>query len=91
MPNTAKQPHTAKATLKHRKVLRGVVVSDKMKDTIVVVVTRYVKHPKYGKFIKRMKRYKVHDKGNMHAVGEKVQIEETRPISKTKHFTVVSN
>lgn len=78
-----------KAQIKHRKVLSGVVVSDKAQDTIVVAVTRYVKHPKYGKFIKRVKRYAVQDKDNKHTVGEKVKIEETRPISKTKHFKVI--
>ncbi len=74
---------------KHRKVLSGVVVSDKMLDTVVVAVTRYVKHPKYKKYIKRVKRYHAHDKGNTHSVGDKVRIEASRPISKTKHFVVV--
>ena len=89
MQNTSKQSHKPKAIVRHKKVLSGVVVSDKAQDTVVVAVTRYVKHPKYGKFIKRIKRYAVHDKDNKHAVGEKVKIEETRPISKTKHFRVI--
>ena len=74
---------------KNRKRLEGVVVSDKMKDTAVVLVSRYVKHPKYGKFISREKRFKAHDAGNAHKVGEKVTIEETRPISKDKRFRIV--
>lgn len=73
------------------KTLKGTVVSDKMKDTIVVVVTRYTKHPKYGKFMKTRKRYKVHDAGNTTKTGELVTIKETKPISKDKHFTVVKS
>jgi small subunit ribosomal protein S17 len=71
------------------KVLSGVVVSDKMKDTIVVKVDAYVKHPKYEKFIKQSNRFKAHDTGNTKKVGDKVEIRETRPISKDKHFIVV--
>lgn len=72
------------------KTLSGVVVSDKMTDTIVVEVTRYSKHPKYGKFIKTNKKYKAHDAGNTKKIGEKVTIKECRPMSKTKSFIVVS-
>lgn len=71
------------------KVLVGTVVSDKMKDTVVVLVERYEKHPKYGKFVKHKKRFKAHDVGNTKKVGEKVNIRETKPISKDKHFIVV--
>lgn len=67
----------------------GTVVSTKMKDTAVVLVERYEKHPKYGKFVKSKKKFKAHDLGNTKAVGEKVSIRETRPISKDKHFVVV--
>lgn len=77
---------TIKTTESKGKVLSGVVVSDKMKDTIVVSVTRFVKHPKYGKFIKSQKKYKAHDVGNTFKIGDKVEIKETKPISKTKHF-----
>lgn len=70
-------------------VLSGKVVSDKMKDTVVVEIARYVKHPKYGKYYQIMKRYKAHDAGNQHKVGDKVEIEETAPISKDKHFKVI--
>jgi small subunit ribosomal protein S17 len=76
---------------KRKKVFSGTVVSDKMKDTIVVAVGRYSKHAKYGKFIKRVKRYKAHDKDNKHKVGDRVRIEETRPISKDKTFQVIGN
>ena len=68
----------------------GVVSSDKMKDTIVVDVARFVKHPKYGKFIKRNKKFKANDAGNTKKIGDKVTIEECRPISKGKNFKVVA-
>jgi len=71
------------------KVLSGTVVSNKMKDTVVVLVERYGKHPKYSKFIKRGKKFKAHDVGNTKAIGDKVKIVESRPISKDKHFIVV--
>lgn len=71
------------------KVLKGVVVSDKMQDTIVVKVTRYTKHSKYQKFMKSNKKYKAHDAGNSCRIGDTVNIKETRPISKDKHFIVV--
>lgn len=76
-------------TAKKGKVLSGVVVSDKMKDTIVVEVVRYFKHPKYGKFITTNKRYKAHDAGNTTKVGDKVEITECKPISKQKRFMLV--
>lgn len=72
------------------KVLRGVVVKSAMKDTATVAVTRYVKQPKYKKFVKRMKKYLVHDPGNTAPVGAKVSIRETRPISKNKSFEIIS-
>lgn len=74
---------------KKHKTLRGIVVSDKMKDTVVVEVSRYSKHPKYGKYVKANKKYKAHDAGNTKKIGEKVEIEKTRPISKDKHFKVI--
>lgn len=77
------------AQAKKPKILKGVVVSDKMKDTIVVSVSRYIKHPKYGKFMMRQKKYKAHDAGNTKKVGETVQIIETKPVSKDKHFKVM--
>lgn len=74
---------------KEKKKLIGVVVSTKMKDTVVVLVSSYSKHPKYGKYVKKHKKYKAHDKGNVSSVGEKVTIEETTPISKDKKFIIV--
>ncbi len=76
-----------KTSLKKR--LKGVVVSDKMKDTIVVRVDRYVKHPKYGKFYTVSKKFKAHDVGNTKHIGDEVTIEECPPISKDKHFRVI--
>jgi small subunit ribosomal protein S17 len=80
-------PHM-NSSAKKIKTLKGEVVSDKMKDTIVVVVKRYVKHPKYGKFIEKRKRYKVHDAGNTKKIGDTVTIRQSRPISKDKYFTL---
>ena len=72
------------------KILKGVVVSDKMNKTIVVSVQRFIKHPLYGKFYKVSKKYKAHDEENKYKTGDKVEIIETRPISKDKRFKVVS-
>ena len=74
---------------KQNKTLQGIVVSDKMDKTVVVSVTRFVKHPKYQKFLKVSKKYKAHDENNEVKTGEKVSIVETRPLSKDKHFMVV--
>jgi small subunit ribosomal protein S17 len=75
---------------KTNKILTGVVVSDKMKDTCVVSVTRFVKHPKYKKYYKVSKKFKAHDVGNVKKVGEKISIMESKPISKDKHFIVIN-
>ena len=72
------------------KTLTGVVVSDKMDKTIVVLVSRYIKVPKYNKYITRDKKFKAHDPENKCKVGDRVTIRETRPISKDKHFIIVS-
>ncbi|ABX77522.1 30S ribosomal protein S17 [Coxiella burnetii] len=69
--------------------LMGTVVSNKMNDTVVVRVERRVKHPKYGKFIKRSTKIHAHDKGNECQIGDIVTIRECRPISKTKSWTLV--
>lgn len=71
-----------------RQTLSGVVVSDKMKDTVVVLVERFVKDPKYQKYMKLRKRYKVHDAGNTKKIGDKVVIESCRPISRHKSFKI---
>lgn len=70
-------------------ILKGVVTSDKMDKTVVVSVSRFIKHPLYGKFYKVSKKYKVHDEGNKFKVGDQVEIVETKPISKDKRFKVV--
>lgn len=72
-----------------RRVLQGVVVSDKMDKTITVLVERRVMHPIYRKFIRLSKRYHAHDEANQCKVGDVVQIEECRPLSKSKSWRVV--
>lgn len=79
-----------KQVIKTNKILKGIVTSDKMDKTIVVEVTRFVEHKKYGKFIKKTKKYKAHDETNSKKVGDTVEIEETRPISKDKKFKVIA-
>ncbi len=74
---------------KKGKTLSGVVVSDKMKDTATLLVTRFIKHVKYGKYMKRHKKYLAHDVGNAHKVGDHVTMREVRPISKRKTFVIV--
>lgn len=71
------------------KILRGIVVSDKMKDTAVISVVRFVKHSKYKKYYKVSKKYKAHNAGNTKKIGDKVEIKECRPISKDKHFIII--
>ena len=75
---------------KKGKVLKGVVVSDKMQGSIVVSVEQFKKHRVYGKYQKVTKRYTVHDPENSKKVGDKVSIKECRPISKTKSFAIVA-
>jgi len=67
-----------------KRILVGTVVSDKTDKTVTVLVERKVKHPLYGKIIRRSKKYHAHDEGNEFKPGDTVRIEETRPISKTK-------
>jgi small subunit ribosomal protein S17 len=66
----------------------GLVVSDKMQKTVVVAVENRAPHPKYGKIVVRTQRYKVHDEDNQCRVGDRVRIQETRPLSRTKRWTV---
>ena len=97
MPTT-KKPTTKKATeakvtaptASKTTVLSGVVTSTKMQKTIVVKVTNFVKHPKYQKYQTITKKYKVHDENGVAKMGDKVKIVETRPLSKDKHFKLVS-
>ncbi len=72
-----------------KRVLTGQIVSDKGDKTVVVNVERKVKHPLYGKIIRRSKKYHAHDEGNEFKAGEVVRIEETAPISKLKTWKVI--
>ncbi len=74
-----------------RRVLQGQVVSDKMDKTVTVLVERRVMHPLYKKFIRRSKRYHAHDETNACKEGDLVQIEECRPISKTKSWRILAD
>ena len=78
-----KTPQTKKQSL------IGVVVSDKMDKTRVVLVTRYEQHPKYKKYVKYHKRYKVHDANNTYKAGDRVRIEACAPVSRHKSFVAV--
>ena len=69
-----------------RKIREGVVVSDKMQKTIVVAVDRQVQHAKYRKFLRARKTYKAHDETNQSKIGDRVRIEETRPLSRDKRW-----
>ncbi len=73
-----------------RKVREGVVVSDKMDKTVVVEVERRVQHPVYKKFIRKSKRYHAHDESNAVKAGATVRIIESRPMSKTKRWVVIT-
>jgi small subunit ribosomal protein S17 len=72
-----------------KRILIGTVTSDKTDKTVTVLVERRVKHPLYGKIIRRSKKYHAHDEANEYVVGDQVRIEETRPISKTKSWKVI--
>ncbi|MCW5626757.1 MAG: 30S ribosomal protein S17 [Burkholderiales bacterium] len=76
-------------TISVRRKLTGRVVSDKMEKTVTVLVERRVKHPLYGKVMIRSKKYHAHDENNEFHPGDLVTIEETRPMSRTKSWTVI--
>lgn len=82
---------TENTTVSSRRTLRGTVVSTKMQDTITVAVERYVKQPKYKKYMRRTKKFLVHDAGNTAKEGQVVDIREIRPMSKRKHFELVTD
>lgn len=88
MEDTTTQQNT-EATTRRGKMLRGTVVKSAMKDTATVAVVRYLKQPKYKKYIRKTKKYLAHDPGNTAKVGEKVTIREIRPMSKRKSFEIV--
>ena len=73
-----------------KRVLKGIVISDKLDKTITVLVSRKVMHPVYKKYIKRSKKYSAHDENNKFKVGELVTIQENKPISRTKKWIVVN-
>ncbi|MCO5230075.1 MAG: 30S ribosomal protein S17 [Chitinophagales bacterium] len=74
---------------KQRKTRTGKVSSNKMDKTITVIVVRKLKHPKYGKFVKKSKKFHAHDENNEAQVGDLVKIMETRPLSRTKRWRMV--
>lgn len=74
---------------KKPRILKGVVVSDKMAKTVVVTVTRLKKHSKYGKYFRITNRFKAHDEKGEYHVGDKVLIQETRPMSKEKRWRTI--
>ena len=84
-----KKTTTTTAPALKGKILKGTIVSDKMDKTVVVEVVRFVKNAKYGKFFKVTKRYKAHDEAEKHNVGEEVEIQECRPLSKDKNHVVL--
>ena len=74
-----------------KRILQGVVVSDKQDKTVVDSVERQVMHPVYKKFVKKSKKFAAHDENNQCKVGDRVSIQECRPISKNKSWTVISD
>jgi len=74
---------------KNKKRFIGVVISDKMQKTRVVEVVRVFKHPLYKKYIRVKRKFKAHDEYNKTKVGDKVLIQEVRPLSKEKHFVII--
>jgi small subunit ribosomal protein S17 len=87
--NTTETQAPAAPARNRRKVREGVVVSDKMDKTVVVVVEDRVKHPLYGKVLRRTSRLKAHDENNACGTGDRVLLMETRPLSATKRWRVV--
>lgn len=83
------QPATSLEQRSARKTRIGIVVSNKMNKTVTVTIDRMVPHPLYKKYFKKSKKYHVHDELQMAAVGDKVLIMETRPLSKTKRWRLV--
>jgi small subunit ribosomal protein S17 len=75
--------------VKAKRYREGIVLSNKMQKTIVVEVTRLMRHPEFGKVIRDRKKYSVHDEKNDAKIGDKVRIVETRPLSKTKRWKLV--
>ena len=78
----------AKTETSLRRTLVGRVVSDKMDKTVTVLIENRVKHPLYGKYVLRSKKYHAHDEANQYKEGDKVEITESRPLSRTKSWVV---
>lgn len=74
-----------------KRTLTGVVVSDRMDKTVVVLVERAFRHPLYGKVVRRQRKFLAHDPDNSSKIGDQVEIKETRPVSKNKNWLVVRN
>lgn len=72
-----------------KKEFIGTVISDKMQKTVIVKVTHLSKHPKYGRVLKKFNKFKAHNEKGLAKMGDSVRIQETRPLSKDKHFNVV--
>ncbi len=87
--STATESHESHESRGRRKARVGRVVSDKMQQTVVVAINQIVRHPLYGKTMRRTKKFKAHDEKNECGVGDTVEIMETRPISKEKNWRVV--
>ena len=85
----SEQTTTTKTERPHRKVRRGYVLSDKMDKTVVVEVEDRVKHPLYGKVIRRTSKVKAHDENGDAGIGDRVSLMETRPLSATKRWRLV--
>ena len=83
-------PAAEAAQERRRRRVQGLVVSNKMDKTVVVSVTRHVKHPRYQKYVRDSKRYMAHDGDNSCTVGDLVTIEESRPLSKHKRWSLLS-
>ena len=78
-----------KTSTRHKPTRIGLVVSDKMDKTVVVRIERKFKHPLYGKYIRKHKKFHVHDESNEAHIGDKVKIEEFQPVSKTKSWKLI--
>jgi len=85
MANTSKTEKTTR-----KQTFTGVVVSDKMKDTTVVSIERYMKHPRYGKYMTKRTKLMAHDPGNTKKIGDKATIEACKPMSKNKAFKIIA-
>ena len=84
----SEEVQATEAPRKNRRTLQGLVVSDKMSKTVVVKVTRHVKHPRYKKFVRDSKKYKAHDETDACGIGDLVTIVETRPLSRHKRWRI---